>query len=200
MKLGTLAATVVSVAAIAITAGSADAEPLDTPRASSASGLEHAVAYRTELSDFTSPITTLTGGRFDLTDERDAVRLTADDGEVLVEIPLTFELSGHRLSVAHEISDDGRQLALTPKATATHIGELRSIRSTDRLIAELNTNIVGVVAGGALGALLGALVGMGFFSIITGPIGLLVGAIAGGYIMGGQPFSDAMAAVLAGQP
>jgi outer membrane lipoprotein SlyB len=89
---------------------------------------------------------------------------------------------------------------LEPKATATEIGEMQPINSMARLTNEINQNVVGLVAGGVIGGLIGAVLGMGFFSIITGPIGMVVGAIAGGYAMGGQPFLDAVNAVVSGQP
>ncbi|MFC9897774.1 hypothetical protein ACFVMC_29145 [Nocardia sp. NPDC127579] len=198
MKLGTVAATAcIGVATLGIRAGMVHAEPIEVDYETS--GVEQSVSYRTVLSDLTKVVTAVDGGRFELADDGAVVRLKSDSGGVVAEVPLTFDVAGKRLPVAHEISGDGRELALTPKADAKEIGEMMPVNSSDRLMAEINKNVVGVVAGGLIGGLLGAILGMGFFSILTGPAGAFIGAVAGGYIMGGQPFADAMNAVLTGQ-
>jgi outer membrane lipoprotein SlyB len=202
MKFGTFAATtVLAVAALGITAGTVSAEPTAVVREVSTSGIEQGVGYRTALPDSTGAITTaVEGGKFELANDGAKVSLKSDSGAVVAEVPLTFDISGSRMSVAQEIRDNGRTLALTPKVSAANIGEMQPVNSMARLTSEINQNVVGVVAGGVIGGLLGALIGLGFFSIITGPIGLLVGAIAGGYVMGGQPFMDAVLAVVQGEP
>ncbi|GAA5101140.1 hypothetical protein [Nocardia iowensis] len=201
MKFGLFAATtVLAVAAVGIAAGTVHAQT-SAPDEPSTSGVEQGIGYRTVLTDNAGVITTaVEGGTFALADNGAAVALTSAAGAVVARVPLTYEVSGSRLSVAHQISDNGRELVLTPKADAEAIGEMQPISSMARLIAELNKNVVGVVAGGLLGGLLGSLVGLGFFSILTGPIGLVVGAIAGGYLTGGQSFLDAMTAVVNGEP
>ncbi|MBF6163778.1 hypothetical protein IU486_03205 [Streptomyces gardneri] len=202
MKFGTIAAiTLGAVAALGITAGAANAQPVEPDREIATTGVEEGVDYRTTVSRETGAITTaVEHGTFAVVDDGTKIKLTSDTGAVVAEVPLSFEVSGSKLSVAHEISDSGRRLALTPVAGAKEIGEMQPISSMNRLIAELNKNVVGVVAGALLGGLLGALIGLGFFSIITGPIGLVVGAIAGGAIQGGQPFTDALMAVVNGEP
>ncbi|GAA5044446.1 hypothetical protein [Nocardia callitridis] len=144
--------------------------------------------------------TSVDGGRFELAEDRSKVTLRSDAGDFVAEVPLTFQVSGRNLAVAQQISDDGKSLALTPTMNAKDVGEMQPINSMDRLMVELNKNVVGIVAGGLIGGLIGTIIGVGFFSIITGPIGLVVGAIAGGLAMGGQPFIDAVTAVLTGQP
>ncbi|MGO4615197.1 hypothetical protein AB4305_10565 [Nocardia sp. 2YAB30] len=202
MKFGTIAAiTLSAVAAVGIAAGTANAQPVEANREVTTSGVEQGVDYKTTVSDKTGAITTaVEHGKFALVDNGAKIALTSDAGAVVAEVPLTFQVSGGRLSVAQEISDNGTRLALTPVADAKEIGEMQPISSMNRLIAELNENVVGVVGGALLGGLLGALIGLGFFSIITGPIGLVVGAIAGGAIQGGQPFTDALMAVVNGEP
>ncbi len=201
MKFGTLATTTLMVAAaVGIAAGTVNANPPEKQEIS-ASGVDQGVGYRAVLSDSSRVVTTtVEGGRFELADNGAKVLLKSDRGAVVTDVPLTYELSGQRLSVANEISADGRKLTLTPTADAKAIGELQQVDSMARLTSELNKNVVGVVAGGLLGGLIGAVLGLGFFSIITGPIGAAVGAIAGGAIMGGQPFMDAMNAAISGQP
>lgn len=202
MRLGTYTAiTLLAVVAMGAAAGTVAAKPSTENRETARSGLERGVAYRTELADFDHTVTTsVDGGGFELSADSAKVVLTSDGGDVIAEVPLTFEISGKRLELAEQISDDGEKLTLTPRTTAKEIGELRSVGSMDRLVAELDRNMAALVIGGILGGIIGAAVGLMFFSIITGPIGMIVGAIAAGYIMGGQPFADAVTSVLTGQP
>ncbi|MGY2062419.1 hypothetical protein ACW9HQ_46700, partial [Nocardia gipuzkoensis] len=154
---------------------------------------------RTVLSDASRVSdTTVTGGHFIVTDDR--VLLTSDAGESVAEIPLTYRVSNAEVHVTQRISTDGTRLTLEPKVSARDIGEMEPVSSMARLTDELNRNVVGLVVGGLLGGLLGTVLGMGFFSLLTGPIGLVVGAVAGGYATGGQSFLDAIGAVLQGQP
>ncbi|WP_282778698.1 hypothetical protein [Nocardia sp. CC201C] len=202
MKFGRFATVAfLTVAALGITAGGVGAAPESTPRELSASGDDQGVRYHAVLSDFSRSLTTaVSGGTFAVDADATAVTLTSDAGEVVATVPLAYEISGTTVEVAHRISDDGREFALEPTVTASEIGEMQPINSMARLTNEINDNVVGVVVGGVLGGLIGTVLGMGFFSILTGPIGLLVGAIAGGYAMGGQPFLDAVTAVVTGQP
>ncbi|TQM30994.1 hypothetical protein [Nocardia bhagyanarayanae] len=201
MKFGMLATTTLLTAAVVgLAAGTVHANPTEQQEVS-ASGVDQGVGYRTVLSDASRIVTTtVDSGRFEIAEGGAKVVLKSDRGEVVTDVPLTYELSGHRLSVANEISEDGRKLKLTPTVDAKAIGEMQPVDSQARLATEINKNVVGLVAGGVLGGLIGAVLGLGFFSIITGPIGAVVGAIAGGYIMGGQPFMDAMSAAISGQP
>ncbi|WP_280302164.1 hypothetical protein [Nocardia neocaledoniensis] len=209
MKLGysPVAALLVG-AVVTVTAGAAGAQPV--PRAPQAvtSGIDQSVRYEATLTEFSRVLTTtVSGGTFTTTEDETAVTLTADSGAVVTRIPLAYTISGTTVRVAQTISDNGRHLVLTPQASATEIdeiasdiGELQTISPMSQLTNEINRNIVGVVAGGVLGGLIGTVLGFGFLSIITGPIGLVLGAIAGGYAMGGQPFLDAVTAAVSGQP
>lgn len=201
MKFGTGAVTaLLAVASVAFAAGTAHAKPAAEPaREISASGIESGVEYRTVLVDGSRASTTsVDRGRFALAGDR--VTLTSDSGAVVTAIPLTYEISGSRVAVAHTIGADGRTLTLTPEVSAAQIGEMQPVSSMARLIAELEKNVVGVAGGAVLGGLIGAILGVGFFSLLTGPIGMVVGAVAGGYVTGGQPFLDAMTAVVSGAP
>jgi hypothetical protein len=210
MKFGMLAATLLSVAAVGVAAATANAKPVEVAKEESTSGVEQGIGYRTVLSDIKDVkdakevhrvmTTAVDSGKFELADNGTKVLLKSDAGDVVAEVPLTYELSGTHLAVDQAITDNGRTLALTPKLTAKNIGEMQPVSSMARLTNEINKNIVGMVVGGVLGLVIGAIVGVFFFSIITGPIGAVVGAIAGGYIMGGQPFMDAMMAVVNGEP
>ncbi|KAA8881875.1 hypothetical protein F3087_40105 [Nocardia colli] len=201
MKLGTLTVAACTVTiALGVGAGTADAEPAKAIREIATTGIEHGIGYRTVLADSAKTSTTaVTRGRFEMNDDGSTVLLETETGAVVAEIPLAFDIGGHRLSAGQEIGDSGRTLTLTAKAVDREIGEMRPVDSMARLIAAINSNVVGMVVGGTLGALIGAVLGLGFFSIITGPIGLIVGAVAGAFIMGGQPFTDAVLGVINGE-
>ncbi|WP_280339897.1 hypothetical protein [Nocardia neocaledoniensis] len=209
MKLGysPVAALLVG-AVVAITGGTATAQPeTPTPQATT-SGIDQSVRYEATLTEFSRVLTTtVTGGTFSTTADNTAVTLIADSGAEVTRIPLAYTISGTTVRVAQTISDNGRHLVLAPRASATEIdeiasdiGELQTISPMSQLTNEINRNIVGVVAGGVLGGLIGTVLGFGFLSIITGPVGLVLGAIAGGYAMGGQPFLDAVTAAVSGRP
>ncbi|MEU1982172.1 hypothetical protein [Nocardia sp. NPDC019395] len=202
MKFGTFAATaLLSIAAVGISAATVHAEPAAPAPALESEGVDQGVAYETSVDQKTQTITTeVENGLFELAPDGTKAILKAVSGAIVAEVPLKYQVSGSEVAVAHEISGDGATLELTPTITAENIGEMRPVSSMARLTDELQKNVAGVAAGAVLGGLLGALVGLGFFSIITGPIGLVVGAVAGGSIMGGQSFSDAVTAVLRGEP
>ncbi|MGW0181117.1 hypothetical protein [Nocardia sp. NPDC003345] len=202
MKFGTFAATtLLAVAAVGISAATVHAEPAAPAPELQSEGIDQGVAYETSVDQKTQTITTeVRDGLFELTPDGAKAVLKAVSGVVVAEVPLKYDVSGSEMEVAHEISADGTTLELTPTVSAKNIGEMRPVSSMARLTDELNKNVAGVAVGAVVGGLLGALVGLGFLSIITGPIGLVVGAVAGGYIMGGQPFGDAVTAVLRGEP
>ncbi|MFE5475649.1 MULTISPECIES: hypothetical protein [unclassified Nocardia] len=203
MKLGYFpAATLLVGAAVWITAGTAAAQPVAPPRPEvTTAGVDQSVHYEATLTEFSRVLTTtVAGGTFTTTDDNTAVTLVADSGAVVTRIPLTYQISGKEMRVAQTISDNGHHLVLAPQASATGIGEMQAISPMSQLTNEINRNVVGVVAGGILGGLIGTVLGFGFLSIITGPVGLVLGAIAGGYAMGGQPFLDAVTAAVSGQP
>jgi hypothetical protein len=212
MKFGKFAATaLIAVATVGIAAGTANANPpTSTPPAAApatapvtkakeitASGVDHGVTYHATLSDLSRKLTTVVDhGRFVLAENGTEVDLKSASGNALATVPLSYKFDGSTVHVAQQISADGHQLVLVPQASAKEIGSLQPVNSMARLTAEINKNIVGVVAGGVIGGLIGAVCGLFWLSWLTGPIGLLVGAIAGGYIMGGQPFLNAVTAVI----
>ncbi|MFI6218530.1 hypothetical protein ACIBCD_41520 [Nocardia brasiliensis] len=201
MRFATFTGTALVVAvAMGAIVGQAGARPPEETTAGSASGIDKGVEYHAGLTAPGEVLTTaVAGGLFDAAEDGTKMILRSGGGEVVAEIPLTFQADGHKLRVDGQIADDGRKLKLTPR-TAVEIGEMQQVSSMARLVAELEKNVVGMVVGGVLGGIIGAVLGLGFLSLLTGPIGLVVGAAAGGFVMGGQPFSDAVFAVLNGQP
>jgi len=208
MKFGKFAATaLLAVATVGIAAGTANASPPTSTapvpahaKVISASGIDKGVAYHATLSDLSRKLTTVVdSGRFELTPGGTEVDLRSGTGATLVKVPLSYKVDGSTVHLGQQISADGRQLVLEPKAgSAKEIGQLQPVNSMSRLMTQINQNVVGMVIGGLLGGIIGAVVGLFFLSWLTGPIGLLLGALAGGAIMGGQPYIDAFTAVLSG--
>ncbi|WP_280417902.1 hypothetical protein [Nocardia carnea] len=202
MKFGKFGAVAfMAVAAVGITAGSANAAPATAAEGVTTVGQQQGIDYQSTLSsDAREVTTTVDAGTFALTDNGTTVSLIAADGAEVTEVPLTFEVAGRSIPVGHQIADDGRSLTLTPEVTPADIAELKDISSFDRFLDQANQNLIGMIAGGVLGGFIGSLLGLGIFSIVTGPVGTVVGALAGGAAMGGQPFIDALTAVATGQP
>ncbi|WP_433198329.1 hypothetical protein ACQP1G_03645 [Nocardia sp. CA-107356] len=202
MKFGKCSAiAVMTIAAVGGTAGTANAQPAAIEQAVTTSGVEQGIGYNTALStDDKVVTTTLDAGKFVLSANGNAVNVQADSGAVIAEVPLTFEVAGHAIPVGYQIADSGRRLSLTPEVSPKDIAELKNINSFDNFVQQANQNILGMILGGVLGGYVGGLVGFGIFSVITGTIGLVAGALAGGAVMGGQPFVDALTALATGQP
>jgi hypothetical protein len=202
MKFGKFSAIAfMAIAAVGITAGTADAQPAAIDQAVSTSGVEQGIGYNTALSrDAKIVTTTLDAGKFALSGNGAAVIVQAEGGAVVAEVPLSFEVAGHAIPVAYKIDDSGRSLTLTPEVSTKDIAELKDISSFDNFVQQANQNILGMIVGGLLGGFIGGLLGFGIFSLITGPTGIVLGALAGGAATGGQPFIDALTALANGQP
>ncbi|ONM47592.1 hypothetical protein [Nocardia donostiensis] len=202
MKFGKFSAVAcMAIAAIGITAGTANAQPAAANEDITTSGVQQGIAYETTLSgDAKTVTTTVDAGAFEITDNGATVSLIAANGAEISELPLTFQVAGRSIPIAHEIGDNGRSLTLTPEVSAGDIAELKDISSFDRFMDQANKNILGMIAGGVLGGFIGSLLGLGIFSIITGPLGMVAGALVGGSIQGGPAFTDALMALINGQP
>jgi uncharacterized protein YcfJ len=202
MKFGKFSAVAfMAVAAVGITAGSASAAPATPTEGVTTAGQQQGIEYQSTLSgDARAVTTTVEAGTFTLTDNGTTVTLIAADGAEITEVPLTFEVAGRSIPVGHQIADNGQSLTLTPEVGPADIAELKNISSFDRFLDQADQNIVGLIAGGVIGGFVGSLLGLGIFSIVTGPLGTIAGALVGGSIQGGQPFIDALTAVATGRP
>jgi hypothetical protein len=208
MKFGKITGVVfLAVGAVGIAAGTAYAEPgaARQPAAvvhnDATSGVDNGIHYRTTVSLATKAITaTVDAGRFAVAADGSSVVLKSDTGATLDRIALGSDIAGHVYTASEQISRDGRTLTLTPQVSGREIGRLENIDSFGFLMNEVERNIVGVAIGGILGGFLGSLLGVGLLSIITGPLGGLIGAVAGGYLEGGQQFLNAVEAVASGRP
>jgi hypothetical protein len=203
MRFTTFAATaLIAAAATGIAAGTGYAEPV-APQAPgqvqeqatpSVQGTDRGVHFVTALGDAgKSVVTTVTGGRFRLDTAADAVTLTNDSGQVVMQYPLTVRSSDRTAEVAAAIAADGTQLTLTPRGTA--VGQVKDISAQDWFFAELQH----AALGAAVGAVIGAIIGILFFGVGVIP-GALLGGVIGLLVAGGQPLLDAGAAYFSGQP
>ncbi|WP_280471049.1 hypothetical protein [Nocardia cyriacigeorgica] len=204
MKFGKITAAVfMAVTAVGITAATANGQPAvaNDPAVvtsgDATSGVVSGINYNTTVSPADKTITwSVDSGKFELTSDGSAVVLKSDSGATVDQVALRSEVAGLPITVDEEISADGRSVTLaatmTPEDSAKlkDVAELKDISSYDRLMEQVNKNLPGI----AIGALIGCFVP--FLWIITIP----AGAVIGGYVMGGQPFLDALIAFATGQP
>ncbi|GAA5046756.1 hypothetical protein GCM10023318_12500 [Nocardia callitridis] len=200
MKIGKFGATAfIAIAAVGISAGTANAAPESASKDVTTAGNYQGIDYQSTLADSTKTVTTtVEEGRFEI--NGNTATLIADNGSAVTEVPLTFEVAGRSIPVDSQITEDGHSLALTPKVSGDDISELKDINSFENFQEQVNKNLLGMIAGGMIGGFIGGLLGFGIFSIVTGPLGLVGGALAGGAAQGGQPFIDALTALAQGQP
>ncbi|WP_067886957.1 hypothetical protein [Nocardia vaccinii] len=208
MKFGKITAVVfMAIAATGITAATAAGQPAVATQqqpapvaaaSNASSGVDHGVAYRTTVSKADMAITTtVQNGKFELADNGHVV-LHSADGTTLADVPQTYQLGGRSLAIARTIAADGKTLTVTPEPTAEDVAVLKNI-AYEHLRDEVVKNGVGIILGVLVGGFIGALLGFGFLSLITAPIGWVVGGIAGGYIEGGQEFLDAVQGAAGGR-
>ncbi|WP_178128302.1 hypothetical protein [Nocardia cyriacigeorgica] len=204
MKFGKITAAVfMAVTAVGITAATANGQPAVANESAvvtsgdATSGVVQGINYNTTVSPSDKTITwAVDKGRFEVAADGSAVLLKSEDGATVDQVPLRSEVAGLPIAVEEEISADGRTVTLaatmTPEDSAElkDVSNLKDISSYDRLMEQVNKNLPGI----AIGALIGCFVP--FLWIITIP----AGAVIGGYVMGGQPFLDALIAFATGQP
>ncbi|WP_157101389.1 hypothetical protein [Nocardia shimofusensis] len=200
MKFGKTAVAVLATAsAMAITTANAHAgpaEPTETSREATISGVDNGIGYRIAVSPVDGVVTaTVENGGFELAGNG-AVMLETSDGAAVREVPRSYAADGRSITMSHHIAADGRTLTLTPPVE--DVARAQDISAYDRLVEQINRNMPGVVGGAIVGGLLGACL----FLIwgISIPLGVLVGGTVGGSIMGGPEFFDAVQAFATGQP
>ncbi|MEV4155616.1 hypothetical protein AB0J48_21575 [Nocardia salmonicida] len=196
------------VSAIALTTAPATAEPLPSASAAPAAPSAGApVAYRGEVVDG-RVLTTLDGGAFTLTADRDVIEVRDSVGQVIDHVPLQVRLDGHPVALEHEISPDGRQLRLSPQTAGIDRTVLTPIASPVENQLAMNDLInavsIGTSIGSLVGTAIGATVGIGVGFVLAGaacvvislgcvvtvlPIVGLTGAIGGlaGAVLAGGP-------------
>ncbi|MBO0855779.1 MAG: hypothetical protein J2P18_18665 [Nocardia sp.] len=187
MRIKKLAATAaLTIAAIGITCGTADAVPADQPSASapaipsSTHGTDHGVGYTVDRGvDGKTLTAALTGGRFQVTS--DAIKVIAADGTNVGYLPLRLQFGENRVNLTPRVENNGTKLV----AGVSPIGYWRKTSPRQRSM-EAGMQL-GAVAGALGGVLLGMVVGILTFGLllpITLPAGLIIGLL-GGMIAGG---------------
>ncbi|MFE3441761.1 hypothetical protein ACFXNW_01875 [Nocardia sp. NPDC059180] len=204
MKFGKITSAVfMAVTAVGITAATANGQPAVATESAvvtsgdATSGVVSGINYNTTVSPADKTITwSVDSGKFELASDGSAVLLKSDTGATVDQVALRSEVAGLPIAVGQEISADGRSVTLaatmTPEDSSKlkDVADLKDISSYDRLMDQVNKNLPGI----AIGALIGCFIP--FLWIITIP----AGAVIGGYVMGGQPFLDALIAFATGQP
>ncbi|KAA0021305.1 hypothetical protein [Antrihabitans cavernicola] len=184
------AVAVMAIAAVGITAGTANAQPAELAPPAVA-GVDHGIAYKTLLTDAGKAVTTtIDAGTFSLSRDASSVTLADKNGGVVAQIPLTFQVADRQVSAVPTIDPSGQSLTLTP----THVA-LQDIGSQQWFFGELQRASTGALVGALIGAAIGVIfLGIGFIP------GGLIGAGIGLLVAGGQPLIDSGFAYFGGQP
>ncbi|MGW5109475.1 hypothetical protein [Nocardia sp. NPDC004123] len=198
------AAVFMAISAVGISAATAHAEPALTeqPTAVSAedttSGVDHGINYQITVSPVDrAVVATVENGKFEVA-QNGAVVLESGDGAAVTEVPQWLAVDGRSIAMAQQIGADGRTLTLTPTPTAEDIAQLKDITSYDRLKEQVNKNLPGIAVGAIVGGILGAMIPLIWGLSI--PVGALIGATVGGYVMGGPDFIEAVQGWVTNQP
>ncbi|MEV6561103.1 ammonium transporter [Nocardia sp. NPDC051756] len=172
------AAAVPLVAAVAVGAGTAHAQP--------AVAQAPEIGYAAKLVG-DKIITTLTGGSFEVVGN--VVDLKDQAGNTVVTMPLAFRQDGLEFPLPHAVRDAGRVLELTVvkdvaqarPVPATEIASpFENQRAQDAFLSQFG---IATAVGGFIGTVIGALVGL--TGILGGPTviaSVLAGAAVGGII------------------
>ncbi|MFF3227586.1 ammonium transporter [Nocardia suismassiliense] len=171
------AAAVPLVAAVAVGAGTAHAQPASTPTPE--------IGYAAQLVG-DKIITTLTGGSFELAGN--VVDIKDEAGNTVVTMPLAFRQDGLEFPLPHAVRDAGRVLELTvvkdltqARPAATPIASpFENQRAQDAFLTQFG---IATAVGGFIGTVIGAVVGL--TGILGGPTviaSVLAGAAIGGVI------------------
>lgn len=176
-----------TVAATGVTAATVNAEPAAVEP--SVRAVDRGVAYTAGLSsDHRGITTTLQSGRFELTRDDAAVSVVAPDGNVIQQLPMSFQAAGRKFRLNPQIGSSGRTLTLDtvdlPSAEVKDVQAFQANVSQAQDVVLLGV-LPGVTIGGLIGGVIGALVGLLFFVVGAIPgalIGAVIGAIIGGVI------------------
>lgn len=197
MNLRRLTATAALViAAMGVTAGTAYADPAPAPAT---------VGYESKVIDKTV-VTTLTGGLFELKDSGKSVDVKDTAGNVIINLPMAYNLDNLQFPILGEIKDAGSKLVMTPttdraKAIAqpSLLHNVASVDENQKAMSAFSSQLgIAMAIGGLVGLTVGAVIGgvLGLLGIFGGPtviatvltgiaVGAGVGSIAGTIVAGG---------------
>lgn len=184
MRIGALSALV--VAAMGITAGTSYANPADA-----------AIGYEAKLLDKTV-VTTLTGGTFDIKEDRSAVEIKDKFGATVVSLPLSYNLDGLQFPIEAAVEDAGKELNLKPVTDVARavpraaLHDVASATENQMAMGAFSSQLgIAMAVGGLVGLTAGAVAGglLGLAGIVGGPVvipavltGIALGAGAGSII------------------
>ena len=191
-------AAAISAVALAITAGTAHAQPAPLP---TVNGTDHGVSYQTSLSTADrSVITTVDTGLFSLSQNASTVTLSDSGGAPIAQIPLTYQVAGTDVAMAPSLGDAGRTLTLTAiqPAAAQPIANTagaQDINSQQEFIEQMQRAAPGALVGGVIGLMIGMIP----FGTLAVP-GAVIGATIGLVTAGGPALANAAQNYFSGQP
>lgn len=177
MKLSKMVVTSVLVAAaMGLASGTAYADP--TPAAPEAPAQD--ISYESNLEDRTI-VTTIDAGVFKVADDGKTVDVLDQAENVVVTLPLSFNLGGLSFPYEQNVDNDGKTLRLVPQldltkasANSRTLGATQVASTEENLVAQQTFGSQLALAS-AIGGFTGTVVGAGLGCIIGGtPVALAI--------------------------
>lgn len=191
MKLSKLVVTAAFVAAaMGLASGTAYADP-----APEASTTNEEIGYESNLEDRTI-VTTIDAGVFKVADDGKTVDVLDSKDNVVVTLPLSFNLGGLNFPYEQNVDNDGKTLRLVPQLDISKA----SLRSSDlpavNTVASPEENLIAqqtfgsqlgiaTAVGGLTGTIIGAVVGTFFLPAVGTVAGAGIGGVIGTIVVGG---------------
>ncbi|MFF3226063.1 hypothetical protein ACFYV7_24915 [Nocardia suismassiliense] len=137
----------------------------------SASGNEQGVEFKTTTAaDLKSISTVLNSGKFTLTADSSVVNVESATGAKVTEFPMSMKtVAGNSISLAPQISPDGKTLVVTPLMTPEADAELKNVAATGDLKPIATNPDARNHDPVANGLAAGALTGLGIAAILCIP-------------------------------
>lgn len=191
MKLSKMLVTSVFVAAaMGLASGTAYADP--TPTAPEAPAQD--IGYESNLEDRTI-VTTIDAGVFKVADDGKTVDVLDQAENVVVTLPLSFNLGGLSFPYEQNVDNDGKTLRLVPEldlnkasANSRTLGATQVASTEENLIAQQTfASQLGIATaiGGLTGTVIGAVVGTFFLPAVGTVAGAGIGGVIGTIVAGG---------------
>ncbi|NLE81835.1 MAG: ammonium transporter [Rhodococcus sp.] len=191
------AVAAMTAAAMGVAAGTAYAAPAPAPA-------QDEINFESQIED-QSVVTTLDAGAFKVAGDGETVEIKDNEGNTVISMPLAVQLNGFEIPLAEEVSEDGREITLTPQ-----LGKSTPVAPADRVegialqdVASPEENLiaqetfgaqlaVATATGGLAGTIIGAIIGgvagslaAGVGTLVGVPFGATVGGIIGTIVVGG---------------
>lgn len=200
MKLRKLAAVAaMTAAAMGVAAGTAYAAPAPAPA-------QDEINFESKVED-QSVVTTLDAGAFKVVDEGDTVEIKDNEGNTVISMPLAVQLNGFEIPLAEEVSEDGREITLTPQldkttpvAPADRVEgiALQDVASPEENLLAQQTFGAQLAIATASGGLVGTIIGCIAGGLLLTPVGIVPGFLGG--CAGGAGVGAIIGTIVAGGP